>query len=109
MHLMQTSFPPLGLSSDGEDGASLGHPASGPLGVRLDPQDPHGRDDLGPAQGELMSKLQLASSHSCQALCGPMTVQHAPYLCAGIPRMRTHCTDIEPANEIAKRGSTKDV
>jgi len=49
-------MPLLGISCDGDDGASLGHPASGPLGVRLDPQDPHGRDGLGPAQGELESE-----------------------------------------------------
>ena len=87
---MQTSFPPLGLSSDGEDGASLGHPASGPLGVRLDPQDPHGRDGLGPAQGELMSMPQLSSERSCLAPSGPIGARHTSYLCAGIPRMRTH-------------------
>ena len=74
----------------GGDGASLGHPASGPLGVRLDPQNPHGRDGLGPAQGELMSCLQLSSERGCLASSGPMGARHTSYLCAGIPRMRTH-------------------
>ena len=55
--------------------------------VQLDPQGPRG--GLESAQGRLMSELQLASKYSCLAFLGPMTVQHAPYLCAGIPRMRT--------------------
>ena len=89
----------LWARGDGGDGAPLGrplHPGPGHLGVQLPPQDPQARGGLGPAQGELMSKLQLSSERSCLAFCGPMTVQHAPYLCAARACAHTDATPVKP-------------
>ena len=79
-------MPLLGISCDGDDGASLGHlldPAwLGGSPHRLGVQDPHAHGGLGLAQGRLKSVLQLASERSCLAPSRPMTACHTPYLCA---------------------------
>ena len=102
-HLMQTSFPPLGAQQGGGDGVPLGHPGPGHLGVQLPPQDPQARGGLGPAQGELLSKLQLSSERSCLAPSRPMGARHEPNLCAESRRMRTHCATGGEASETARR------
>ena len=43
----------------------------------LEPQDPHARDGVGPAKGELMSMPQPSSERGCLALSRPMAAEHA--------------------------------
>ena len=100
-HLMQTSFPPLGAQQGGGDGVPLGHPGPGHLGDQLHPQDPLARGRLGPAQGELMSVLQLSSERSCPASSQPMTALHAN--CAQGSRACAH-TDATPVKPLSLQG-----
>ena len=106
-HLMQTSFPPLGAQQGGGDGVPLGLPGPGHLGVQLPPQDPQARGGLGPAQGELLSKLQLSSEHSCLAPSRPMGARHEPNLCAESRRMRTQYIVFSAVQDAALRLMTQ--